>query len=109
MTEVHAKFVAEPRSFGWARAPATLIQDTLASAPVLGSVVRNVDCRSTTCRVELLDNRSPEFSKRLPDFLMRVGEVLPTAKADFVSNPDGTRTGSIYLSSTVAEDGAGAS
>jgi hypothetical protein len=109
MTEVHAKFVAEPRQSGWARTTANMIQDALSSDQVLGPVARNVECHSTTCRVELLDNRSPEFSKRLPNFLTRVGQVLPTAEADFVTNPDGTRTASIYLSSTVADPGAGAS
>jgi hypothetical protein len=101
MADVHAKFKAEPRTSTWANSAKGALIENLGVDQALGSAVRNIECRSTMCRVELLDNRSAEFSKKLPEFLSRVGTALPMAEADFVENPDGTRTASIYLSSTV--------
>jgi hypothetical protein len=101
MAGVHAGFLAEPIDGTWAQATTVLLRDNMNVDEMLGKVVRNVECRSTMCRVELVENKKEAFSKSLSMFFMRVGKVLPSAEVDFVENVDGTRTASVYLSSKV--------
>ena len=106
MSEVHESFGAEPRSAAWAEATRTALQEALDSDTVLASLVRNVECRSTTCRVEFADHAEPGFSASMSAFLSRVGHLLPRMEADITDNPDGTKSASIYLfSDTTTSDG----
>lgn len=106
MDEVRERFVAEPRQAAWADKARTALDDALESDAELGRLVRNIECRSTTCRVEFIDNTEPDFSGKVSTLFTRVGHLLPSMEADFADNPDGTRSASIYLSTdTTTSDG----
>ena len=98
---VAAAFQAEPRDANWATAKVELLRARSVNDKVIRSALKDIDCRSQTCRVEMVDDQKGEFARRLPEFLQGVSNVFPMGQARTVDNPDGTKTLSVYLS-TVA-------
>ncbi len=106
MAEVQESFVSQPRKPEWADSTRTALGDALRSDVVLGPLVGDIDCRSTTCRVEFINNTEPDFSGKVSEFFNQVGHLLPSMEADFATNPDGTKAARIYLSNdTTTSDG----
>ena len=106
MADVHERFLTQERDSGWARQTTAQLRDTIAEDPALSGALREVECRSTICRVQLLDDRSAGFAEHLPLYINGLGETLPVAEIDYVDNADGTRSTSVYLhSSADAEAG----
>jgi hypothetical protein len=98
MHEVDAAFLDEPRDPSWSANTSELIQRAFADDGVPGGLVRNVECRSRTCRVELEDDGSGQLGKSLPLFAQQVGQVLPNISADHVDEPDGRTITVLYMS-----------
>jgi len=97
---VEAAFKAEPRDPAWAGSTAELLRARTVSEKVIRSALKQIDCRSTTCRLDMVDDQKGEFARKLPDFLQGVSNIFPMGQARTVDNPDGTKTVSVYLSTT---------
>jgi hypothetical protein len=97
---VEAAFKAEPRDPAWAGSTADLLRARTVSEKVIRSALKHIDCRSTTCRLDMVDDQKGEFARKLPDFLQGVSNIFPMGQARTVDNPDGTKTVSVYLSTT---------
>ena len=108
MTAVAADFQAEQRDGRWAQTSATMLQDRATADSVMRSALKQIECRSTMCRVEMLDDQKGQFGRQLPLFLQNVGPSFPSAQVTTVTNGDGTRTLSIYLSTTTGAEAPGA-
>jgi hypothetical protein len=106
MTEVAADFEAEPPDARWARDTASLLSARAGSDAVMRTAVKRIECRSSTCRVEMVDDQKGPFSRQLPVFVQSLGNVFPMAEARTVENADGTRTLSVYFSSQPNPQGA---
>ncbi len=97
MAEVSGRFHREPLTSDWAASTAQVLNDKIDGREALRRAVQQVECRSTMCRVELVDRGEADLEKGLPEFLSEVGEVLPAAEVAYADNPDGSRTADIYL------------
>lgn len=97
MAEVSAEFSREPERSGWARTTTTMLHDNIDAHEALRRAVQNVECRSTMCRVQLVDGGESDLAKGLPVFLNEIGGVLPKAEIAYADNADGTKAADIYL------------
>lgn len=104
---VDAAFQVETRDAAWAGSTTDLLRARSASDKVIGPTVKHIDCRSRTCRVEMVDDQKGEFARKLPEFLKGMSNVFPMGQARTVDNPDGTKTLSIYLSTVANSDDPG--
>jgi len=108
MTAVAADFQAEQRDGRWAQTNASMLQDRATADSVMRGAVKQIECRSTMCRVDMLDDQKGQFGRQLPLFLQSVGPTFPAAQVTTVMNGDGTKTLSVYLSTTTGPDAPGA-
>ena len=81
---VAASYRKEPVDPSWSSSKMSVIQTALASKPELRQLVRSVECRSQTCRVEFADEGSGRPSNAVQSFLADLGTELPTAIAERV-------------------------
>ena len=106
MAEVEAEYQLETRDPAWAREAQATITQALDNLPALSKGMRSLDCRSETCRLEVIDDHQPDFDKQLP--LLQLGLTgLPAAKYDRVPEPDGKVRTIVYISRHADEPTAG--
>jgi hypothetical protein len=106
MIEVEAGYASEARDPRWAREAQSVITQALDGLPALSKGLRSMDCRSETCRVEVVNDHQPEFDKQLP--LLPLGlRGLPSAQFDQVAEPDGKMRTVVYLTRQTDAPAAG--
>lgn len=81
---VATAFRREPIDAAWSSSKTALVQRALAAQPALQPLVRGVECRSQTCRVELADEPTGRPSNAIQTFVARLGSELPSALAERV-------------------------
>jgi hypothetical protein len=96
--QVEADFEAESRDPHWARETAADFEGVVAHNDRLKGAFQNIECRSSTCRVEMLDDRSKEFTLQLSELARTVGPNLPTMNGERKTRPDGTAVAVFYWS-----------
>jgi len=82
------------------------ITRALDALPALSKGLRNLECRSETCRVEVVNDHQPEFDKQLPLLPLRLNE-LPAAQYDQSPEPDGKVRTIVYFKRHADEPSAG--
>lgn len=102
MQQVSAAFVEEPVDKSWSAEKHQFVEARLRSDPVLNAVASEVECRSSTCRVELVGDPI-DVNKQLPMFVHSLGQTLPRADAERIDHPDGRVTMVVYVSDHQAE------
>jgi hypothetical protein len=107
MQEVATAFQAELRDQQWARSQTALLEERFVGDEPMRAALKNIDCRSKTCRIDMVDDRKGKFDRGLPLFLQKLGSAFPSGQASTVDNPDGTRSVSVYLSTNASPDGPG--
>lgn len=96
MLEVAAEYESEARDPRWARDAQTTITLALDGLPALSKGLRSLDCRSETCRVEVVNDHQPDFDKQLA--LLPLGlRGLPSAEFDQLHEPDGKVRTVVYF------------
>lgn len=108
MTAVDADFQAEARDGRWASATTSLVRERAMRDQVMRAALKDIDCRSTVCRVDLVDDQKGEFARKLPNFIQSLNGTFPSGEARTTDNADGTKTLSIYLSTTSGDRPTGA-
>jgi hypothetical protein len=98
MAEVEANYQAERRDPRWSQEAAAKLNEALAGFPALSKSVRSIECRSDTCRVEVIDDQKGDFAKQLPLLPQKLAGSLPRLQADFEAQPDGTVKRTLYFS-----------
>jgi hypothetical protein len=96
MRQVEASFDVETRDPRWARETASKFQDVVAGSDQLKKAFQGIECRSSTCRLEMLDDRSREFYLRMSDLARAIGSELPTMNGERTTRPDGTAVAIYY-------------
>ena len=91
-------FASEPSDASWSSARVAGIRQLAESNEGIRKALHSIDCRSTTCRVELVDDLSTNLGDNLPIFLSTLATVLPNVAADRVTGPDGVASYVLYLS-----------
>jgi hypothetical protein len=92
------EFANEPYNASWSSAINASIQGLANKNEGIRSALRSAECRSRTCRVELLDNVAANLGKNLPAFLSEFAAALPNVTADRITGADGTSSYVLYLS-----------
>ena len=98
IAQTEATFQAEARDPKWSQETSATFRAALMESSLLRAAFQNLDCRSSMCRVEMLDDRSPEFMTQLQNLILRVGPALPTMRGEHVTKPDGSKATIYYLS-----------
>jgi hypothetical protein len=96
MERVAAAFVEEPVDRSWSKEKHEFLESRLRNDPVLNAAASGLECRSSTCRVELTGDPI-DVNKQLPMFVHSLGETLPRAEAERIDQPDGQVTMVVYV------------
>lgn len=99
MAERETSFRKEPEDPRWAAATAAALHAAMADDRELRASARSVECRSSTCRLELTDDGSGRLDRLVPRFAMHVAQELRSATATRVQDPSGAVTMVLYMSS----------
>jgi hypothetical protein len=95
---VEADFDAEPSDPRWSRTTASEFQSSVARSDILRKALESIDCRSSTCRIELKDDPSPQFREQIQELARDVAPVVPSMKGHRFTKPDGTTSMVLYWS-----------
>jgi hypothetical protein len=98
LARIDGAFRKETRDPQWSPATAAAVQAALVADNELRMLVRGVECRSHTCRVELLDDGSGKLGALLPALAQAVSPSLPGVLADHGEDARGAPTVVLYMS-----------
>jgi len=98
--ERESAFRAEPMDTRWALSMQTQLQQALtAETETPAPALRSIECRSRTCRVELLAASGSDLSGYLPAFASRMAGQLDSMSSAQIDLGNGSAATVIYLSS----------
>jgi hypothetical protein len=98
IASAESAFQGERRDARWSQDQTAAIRSSLAQAgDGLSGLVRSIDCRAQTCRVEI-SAAGPALGQDLPMLLNQLGGNLPHMNAGQVDQGDGTEATVLYLS-----------
>jgi hypothetical protein len=101
MAEVAFSFAQEARDGRWAAATSQVVSSALNRNATLAGMAGPIDCRSTSCRVEIERDAGGAVEKELPIFLNSLASTLPVAEADH-EEVDGKFRYTLYLKTAEA-------
>jgi hypothetical protein len=101
----HAAYVAGLQSaFGqervdprWAPTTTSRLWDAINHDDTMRGAMRNVECRATTCRVQVSDDGSGSVNKNLPLWSQQLSDLLPRMVGQSVVGADGRTETVLYL------------
>ncbi len=76
----------------------TAVQEALAGNETASTALRAVECRSSTCRVEIVDDGTGKLAMAVPLFILQLGKTLPYAMVNQVDQGNGAKTMILYMS-----------
>lgn len=97
LAAVVGAFQKEPADAAWSTASKSKIGEVASHNEALRHAIRRVDCRSRTCRVELLDDASANLGQNLSLFISELTGTLPVVTTDWTKATDGTGTYVLYM------------
>ena len=100
LAKAEEQFANEPSDATWSSARKAGFRELSDKNDGIKNALRSVECRSHTCRVELLDDAAANLSENLPLFFSEFAATMPNVMADRVTSPDGTASYVLYLSGT---------
>lgn len=96
---LEAEFLTQARDAAWAEATEAAVRSTLTSLPPLqGIEPLALACRSSTCRLELVEREAGVLHAALPLFAARLAPVLTRASASTVGSSNADLRVVLYLS-----------
>jgi hypothetical protein len=98
MEAVEAAFRGQAVDQSWSTNTTSAIHEVLNSAEVGGLQAESIDCRSSSCRVELHDDGTGQLAKSLPNLAQQLAGAMPTITANTVAQGDGTSNVVLYMS-----------
>lgn len=98
MAGIERSFEREPRNQLWSSETAQRLRQTLEAEPLMLAALRGIECRLSSCRMELQDDGSAAFSDSFPAVLHHVGAILPEAHFDHAELAGGAQLHTLYLS-----------
>ena len=91
-------FRAEPVDHAWSSQASSAVRAALARANgELESQVRQLECRTKTCRVEVNPAIADQLESAMPAVLANLGATLPNMTATQVGSDDGSAATVLYL------------
>jgi hypothetical protein len=101
MAGVAEAFRQEPVDPRWATRVSATVHGAITNDEVIRSLVRDVECRSHSCRVTI-EETSADFiklNKELPAFATSLAESLPSVSAEHLQDGSGSGSVVLYMSS----------
>jgi len=98
MEKIDAAFRRQTIDQSWSANTTSAIHDALNSPEDGALQAENIDCRSSSCRVELHDDGTGRLSKSLPIVALQLAGSMPTVTADTIPQEDGTSNVVLYMS-----------
>jgi hypothetical protein len=96
---LEGQFQAQARDVAWAEATEASVRSTLTSLPPLqGIEPQALECRSSTCRLELIENVPGVLQAALPLFAARMAHALTGMSASTAENGNADVRVVLYLS-----------
>lgn len=96
MQQLAAAFERETVDRGWSDRTTAALRTTFGDG-FRGGEMRSIDCRSTTCRIEIAEDNSGEFSKSMPLLALQLAQTLPNMSADRNDDGSGQSRTILYL------------
>ena len=97
LQKIDAAFRRQTIDQSWSATTMSTIHDVLNSTEG-GLQAENIDCRSSSCRVELYDDGTGRLSKLLPIVAQQLAGSMPTVTANTIPRGDGTANVVLYMS-----------
>ena len=97
MGDLQAEFFTEPRDAAWSTESTSTIRSAIGDTARMKEALRAIDCRSTTCRVELAGESSSFFEGDLVPFARQLSTRLPNIVFDYASDAQGQKLVVLYL------------
>jgi len=94
-----ASFEREDRDQRWSSETGSALQVAFGSEALKGVSYQNIDCRTTMCRVEVVDDGSGAVGEALQKLASEIGSTLPSMLVDRIDQENGRATMVLYLSS----------
>jgi ribosomal protein L29 len=91
-------FSREPRDLRWSSETDELLESLLNTEELRGLHYQNIDCRTTTCRVEIEDDGSGRAAEIFPLLAIRTATTLPSITMERIEQGDGRATMVLYMS-----------
>ncbi|MDD5266314.1 MAG: hypothetical protein PHO08_04195 [Methylococcales bacterium] len=97
------EFRQEPSDGQWAPQTSSRLREVMDKNPAMRDAVRNIECKSTTCRVELAVTEQVSASKSLDNLVTQIGDTLPQVTYNQVDDGNGEVTTVLYMSRIAAQ------
>jgi len=94
---LQSSFRLEPTDPRWSAATSARLLDSLQRDDALRGAAREVECRSSSCRIELTLDAAGAVDKRLPLWSLQLADALPRMVGQSVVRPNGERALVLYL------------
>lgn len=103
MVSVERAFEREPRDERWAASTSQLLRQSIEAEPVMLAALGNIECHSSSCRVEVRDDGSQTFATEFPLLVHQMGAVLPEVRFSQSDLGSGTQLHILYMSKSAPE------
>ncbi len=97
VAKVADDFLREVRDPSRAAARESRIRELTEKSGPLRHAIQSVDCRSATCRVEMVDDAAANLGETMSLFISDLTGSLPLLTTDWVKAPDGTGRYILYM------------
>jgi hypothetical protein len=97
MVSVERAFEQEPRNDAWAKDTSQLLREALGTEPIVLAAVSGIECRSSSCRMEIRDDGSASFAEEFPIMVHQMGAVLPEVRFNQSDLGNGSRLHILYM------------
>jgi type IV secretory pathway VirB10-like protein len=95
---VAASFAREARDQRWSNEVAESLRATFGSEELAAATVQSIDCRTSTCRVEVQDDGSGKLPMIVPMLAVQMAGSLPNLVAEHIDQPNGKMMMVLYMS-----------
>ena len=98
VAEIAAIFERELRDQKWADGTRDSIEATLARGELTQVKLKSIDCRTSTCRLEIQEDIHNKLSTLLPLLALQLADKLPNVTAQRLDQGDGRATMVLFMS-----------
>jgi hypothetical protein len=98
MAAKESAFQQEPLDGQWAPQTSSSLREAMSNNPAMRDAVRTIECRSSTCRVEITDSEQVRSSKSLDNLITQVGGSLPQVTYNQIDEGNGESAMVMYMS-----------
>lgn len=99
VAKIQSEFALEPVDARWSSNATSRLWNSLNQSQDMRGAARDVQCRSTMCRVEMSDDGSGAIDKHLPLWAQQFADTMPRMVGQTTRNPRGGAERVLYLMS----------